>query len=250
MNPPASGPTLKSYLWMAALAGVGLVLIVLTSVVEGLWTLRWDDATSEELRALVAAVGQVPLEIPSKVSGGGWDGHRLEEKADPKELEVAGAEGHFAATYQPRSGGEPVQVYLICGRSRSVSVHTPDACYPGAGFTMEGQSQKYFIPYQPAGTNAPDQARTAEFTTAVFVKSEHTGTQRLRVFWAWNAGNGWQSPDFPRWVFGGRRPLNKLYLIAEAPVNQTVEDSPCVAFAKDLLPELDQRLFPEAQTPP
>jgi hypothetical protein len=217
---------MKRHLSLIVPVTAGVALIVLCSIVEGLWTERWGSTTSEELRAFVEAFNKIPMNL------GDWEGERTKEEA-----EVAGAEGHLSANYHNAKIGETVSVYMICGASRNVSVHTPEACYPGAGFKMEGKTQKFTL---------RTESSEAEFTTAVFFKDEASGTQRLRLFWAWNAEGVWEAPDWPRMKYGGRRPLNKIYLIAPAPKEQQVNESPSLMFAELFLPEVDKVLFPAA----
>jgi hypothetical protein len=216
-------------------ASVGLVLIVLTSIQQGYWTQRWEDNTSEELAALAKAYAQIPLTV------GDWEGEKSKEQGNQRELQAAGAVGHLSANYTNPKTGQVVSVYMICGASRDVSIHTPEACYPGAGFLMEGKTQKYTL----GSSSSP-----AEFTTAVFTKSTAAGTQRLRLFWAWTVDGNWQSPDYPRLVFGGRQSLNKIYLISVAPPDQPINESPVEGFAKLFLPETQKTLFAKQPSQP
>ena len=43
----------------------------------------------------------------------------------------------------------PVGVLLLCGRPGPVSVHTPDLCFPGAGFQEAGEPTRCPIPGSP-----------------------------------------------------------------------------------------------------
>jgi len=214
-------------------ASTALVLILLTSVLQGRWTQRGEDTTSEELNSLAAAYEKIPLTV------GDWVGERHEEQTSRRELEMAGAKGHLSATFTNPRTGQTVSVYMICGMSRDVSIHTPDACYPGAGFLMEGKTQQF--PFRVGD-------HQIEFTTAVFTKSTLDGTQRLRLFWAWNAGTGWESPEWPRLRFGGRQALNKLYLISIAPPEEPIHECPSLAFASQFLPAVEQVLYPQGAT--
>lgn len=216
-------------------ASVGLVLILLTSILQGRWTQRWEDNTSEELLTMAKAYERIPLTV------GDWEGEVSKGETNQRELEAAGAVGHLSANYTNPKTGQVVSVYMICGASRDVSIHTPEACYPGAGFLMEGKTQKYTL---RSGNSE------AVFTTAVFTKATSAGTQRLRLFWAWNADGTWESPDWPRLQFGGRQALNKLYLISAAPADQPINDSPVLPFANGFLPEVQKVLSPKAPAKP
>lgn len=229
---------MKRHLPLIIPAAVAAAIILITSVVQGLWTERWGSRVGEQLRGYAAAIDDMPLIV------GDWEAPEIEEEpseADRQQLDAAGAIGHLSRTYRNPKTGDAVSVYMICGASRNVAVHTPDACYPGAGFRMEGDSQPYSI--QTGATNS-------EFTTAVFLKEEPTGTQRLRLFWAWNSSGEWEAPAMPRLRFGGRTALNKIYLISQSPPGEAVGDSPIIEFAQQFLPLANAKLFPEQQAAP
>lgn len=102
-------------------ASVGFVLILLTSILQGRWTQRWEDTTSEELLTLAAAYEKIPMSV------GDWTGERHPEPTNRRELEMAGAKGHLSASFTNPRTGQVASVYMICGISRDVSVHTPEA---------------------------------------------------------------------------------------------------------------------------
>ncbi|NQT41374.1 MAG: hypothetical protein HQ581_28050 [Planctomycetes bacterium] len=165
-----------------------------------------------------------------------YDQNRLEMKA-------AGAVGSFSARYANSSTGRTVTVRLICGMSRDVAIHTPEACYPGAGFESQGETEDIAIDGSDWKSN---------FFTTVFRKTERVGVQRLRVFWAWNVGateaapNGaWEAPKYPRLIYGPRKPLNKLYVISETPESEQADDNAAHDFAKVFLPKVSDALFPK-----
>ncbi|NMC20008.1 MAG: exosortase-associated EpsI family protein [Thermogutta sp.] len=233
----------------AVVPGLIAAAIVLSALAEGYWSGRWAEGTGELPPGFLDALRSLPLETAS------WQG-RKSEPIDPRVLEISGASVIVSAAYRNRATADGATVFLVGGWSRDVSVHTPDACYPGAGFTMEGRPYPFLVEYVPStvgsGSRRADGAagrevQTAEFTTAVFTKAEPTGTVRLRVFWAWQDGSGWKSPAVPRWTYGGRRPLVKAYFVAESPPATPAHHSPAVALARELLPRLDALLIPILQ---
>ncbi|MGQ9503586.1 MAG: exosortase-associated EpsI family protein [Thermogutta sp.] len=220
--------------WFFAAAGI----VLAGTIVEGYWSLRWGTRGEWRLDPLAQSVKDTPLMV------GEWTADQTVEP-DPRVLDISGAHALFQATYREETRGDYVTVYLVTGWSRDVSVHTPDACYPGAGFVMETSPQLFTLPYEtnPAENNESGVGlRQAELTTAIFTKTEPTGVTRVRVFWSWNNGRGWQSPRFPRWAFGGRRPLVKLYLVADSPPGLPTHESAALRLATVLLPILDRRL--------
>jgi len=218
------------------LVATGIVLA--GAIVEGYWSLRWGPRTDWLLEPLAQAVKDTPLTV------GEWIADQAAQP-DPRVLEISGANALFQATYREQAQGDYVTIYLLSGWSRDIAVHTPDACYPGAGFVMETSPQPFTLSYGAnvagIGENTTG-LRQADLTTAIFTKTEPTGVTRLRVFWSWNDGRGWQSPRFPRWAFGGRRPLVKLYLVAESPPGLPTHESAALRLATVLLPVLDRQL--------
>jgi len=229
----------RGYKVLSILRGLGgfwiaAFIVVAGAIVEGYWSFRWQSSDAElALNPLAQAVEQVPLSIDV------WKASEL-VPPDPRVVEISGARALFNTTYRDQTQGDSVTVYLLAGWSRDIAVHTPDACYPGAGFVMETSPQPFTITYSAQESGGA--THRAEFMTAVFTKSEPTGVTRLRVFWSWNDGRGWRAPRFPRWTYGGRRPLVKLYLVAESPLGRLPHESPALRFGAVLLPVLDARL--------
>jgi len=228
------GDTILGLLRSLGPFGLAALIIVAGAIVEGYWSFRWQSSDDElALNPLAQAVEQVPLSIDV------WKASEV-VPPDPRVVQISGARALFNTTYRDQTQGDSVTVYLLAGWSRDIAVHTPDACYPGAGFVMETSPQPFTVSYSAQESGGP--TRQAEFMTAVFTKSEPTGVTRLRVFWSWNDGRGWRAPRFPRWMYGGRRPLVKLYVVAESPLGQLPHQSPALRFAAVLLPVLDARL--------
>ncbi len=229
----------------AVVPGLVAVAVILCTWVEG----RWSDNVAALPSGFAKAVQAIPLETEA------WEG-RLLPPVDPRVLQISGAAAIVSAEYRHRTTGDRVTVFLVGGWSRDVAVHTPDACYPGAGFTMEDRPYPFALEYAaavgPSAVRGKDgdagEVRSAEFTTAVFTKAQPTGTVRLRVFWAWRGKSGWESPAMPRWTYGGHRPLVKVYFVSESPVGGLPHHSPATDLARQLLPRLDAVLSPALES--
>lgn len=220
---------MKGHLPLVIPTAVAVVLIFFTTIVQGWLTDRWGPSASEQLTAFAEAFKRVPDQI------GDWELQQITDM-DPREREAAGAVGDLSRTYRNPHTQEVVSVYMICGPSRSVAVHTPDACYVSSGFRMEEKIQPWEITFGNT---------KGEFRTATFLKEDPTGSQLLRVFWAWNATGQWEAPEWPRMKYGGRTPLNKVYFIARAAPGEAIADSPALAFAEEFLAVVTPLLFPE-----
>jgi len=206
-----------------------LALIVGSGLVHGAWTNRWRTAPA--LAELAARLESVPTVL------GDWTA--TSRAIPPRELAMAGGVGHIARVYTNPTKGLTVSVLLLCGLPGNISTHTPDACYPGAGYTL-GNSERFVHRY-----GVPE--RTAEFQTAI-ARRAGTKPSSLRLYWAWRAPSGWSAPANARWAFAAEPMLSKLYIVRETGgVAVDPKEDPCVQFLSLLLPELDRVMSPSGQ---
>ncbi len=209
-------------------AGLAIVLIIVTALVQGHWTNRWNDNSSERIGQFAEAFDRVPLQVFAGDKE--WNGKEPEENAKKKARieQRAGAAKIRTLSYQDLESGEQITVLMVCGPSRDVSNHTPDACYVSQGYKMTPPIKRFKI-------------GDGEFFTATFRK----GNRNLRIFWAWNPEGKFEvHGGDPRNVYGGRTPLNKVYLINEIPAEgQKTERSPCVEFGQKFTQEFNRTVF-------
>ncbi|HTU18080.1 MAG TPA: exosortase-associated EpsI family protein [Gemmataceae bacterium] len=204
----------------------GLILVVATAVVQGVWTQRWQQSAVMEtaLRRLSYAPGDL----------GTW-------KADPVDfdaeaLAAAGAQRSWVRRYTDARTGVSVLVILLCGRSGKMSVHRPEHCYGSAGYAMMTDPLRSELSVDPP----------AHCWTTRFRKEESTGNVKLRIFWTWFGDGLWQAPESPRLHFAHLSALYKLYTIRELPPRQErLADDPTLDLLHRLLPALTEALTHE-----
>jgi hypothetical protein len=202
-----------------------LALIVGAGLVHGKWTNRWGR--SPELAALAARLDTVPMDL------GDWKGEAFDLPA--VERAAAGVEACLARRYINRARGVSLTVLLLGGLPGDIAVHTPDVCYPGAGYAL-GTTTSFDTHAGPGGP-------PAGFKTALATRGGASPSV-LRLFWGWNAAGGWAAPEDARWRFAAESALCKLYVVREtAGVAVDPEDDPCQEFLAVFLPELDRRVF-------
>src|SRR5262249_15661213 len=153
-----------------------ILLVIGTGLVHGYWTDRWSrdelgTSAGESLQALPMFLAE-------------WEGQEI----DTKFQLTPGLNGQLLRRYINRQTGEGVTLAIICGRPGPVSIHTPEVCYGGSGFTIK-ERKTIKAPY---GDNNPD------FFTAKAIRSRVTEQTTLRLFWAWNAGGDWRVSESPR----------------------------------------------------
>jgi hypothetical protein len=215
---------------------VGVVLIVGLTVVQARMTdrLSGTNITAEQKAELLK---NVPMNI------GSWHGE--DKPVDERIKDTAGAVGAVSRTYHNVRTGEVVDLWLIVGHGRDISAHTPDICYHASGFTARAKENSLYPFVLKEGE--PE----VPFLTNTFFREDVTGRRLVRVFWTWyntedkdNKGKVvWEAPTNARWHFGNTRALYKMYFTSEMrdPL-ETAEQSPCLRFAREFLPEVEKAL--------
>lgn len=201
-------------------------LVAGTGIVHGLLTDRWASRPAEQ----AVALDDVPMTIED------WDGAPAE--LDQDQLPVVDGGKAILRRYVNRVNGTVVTLFLTTGPAGTIiASHTPESCYPGAGFHFAGPALKRSIP------TGPD-ARPQEFRVLTFSKTERASPVHVRVFWGWSVAGDWQNPDYPRLTFAGKRRLHKVYVIRQlARPGEPVDHDPALPFIQALVPQLRKTLF-------
>jgi hypothetical protein len=211
--------------WFCALAAA--LALIAAGIVHGYWTDRWT--TSNDTLEAAELLERIPLQI------GEWEGKPIEVKpgqAGP------GVTGCIQRNYTNSRLGVTVVLALVNGRPGPVATHTPEVCYGASGYLV-GKRESIRLDTGDAA---------AQFWTSDAVRTKVTEETKLRLYWAWNGGQGWVASgdarsEFPR----HRHPvLHKLYVLRDLSGNEAGprnKEEPCEAFLRALLPELDKALF-------
>jgi hypothetical protein len=208
-----------------------IVLVISAGVAQGLWSHRWT--ASREIAAAVAHLDGVPMNF------GEWEGQN--EELDRAQLEMAEISGYLMRRYKNRRDGSALSILLVCGRTGPISVHSPDICYAGAGFQLEGDAVRHTVKSDAV-------PRPAGFWVGDFFKTGNTVPEHLRIYWSWNATGEWAAPENPRPFFAGSQVLYKLYVIIDS-TGRTARPGTDrgAAFIEELLPQLDRSLASDRQ---
>ena len=217
----------SNYLTTWAPLVLGLVALIGVTVAQGKITGRWSGKNeSEELREDAARLeSSFPKEFGSwKMVG--------ETEADPAQLKVAGAVGHISREYQNVDSGARVGVFVVCATPSDASGHTPDRCYPSAGFEIAEQEHRENI-------SLPDGA-TAEAFSGSFKKQGES----LRIFWTYAVTGKWVAPQIARIELANSPVVFKIYAIIDETAMPRGEGSRTgLQFLADLIPEFDRAIF-------
>jgi len=223
-------------------AAAALLLVVGVTLVQGMLTERWGRR--EDGGRLARAAELLEGSFPRRF--GDWE---FEEvlPSDPQELARAGAVGHVSKLYRNARTKTYVSTFVVCATPHDASGHTPDRCYPGAGFEIGEAEHRH-----PIGLL---DGREAETFTATFRKQGQT----LRIFWTYgiaepaddNTRPGaepdvdgiasaetrlrWIAPGIARIALAGQPAVYKVYAI----VDQTkMTTSQATAEGTDFLAQL------------
>jgi hypothetical protein len=195
--------------------------IVGSGFVHGLWTERWGRGEAP-LRA-AERMARIPMDF------GDWEGTDLPQKASVLDRELAGS---IQRRYRNTVTNQAVTVAILCGRPGPICIHTPDVCYDASGFEV-GTRNQFKLP-----------GSDDEFWQADATRTRPTETTRLRIFWAWNYGDGWQAAQDPRADFARQPALLKMYVIRDlTQAGEKVETDPCVQFLRAFVAEGQRGLF-------
>jgi hypothetical protein len=210
--------------------GIGLgaaALLLGNGFLHGLCTNRWHRSAA--LETAISKVERVPMTI------GYWQARS--DAIDDAARTQAGIDGYFLRHYENKLTGKTVTVLLMCGRPGPISLHTPDICYRGAGYQMEGAIAKWAVKYGNASASA-------DFDRAKFSKADATGSTSLRIEWCWGTEQKWLAPPTPRFTFARLPVLYKLYVIQQVtPLSEKSDEEVCRDFLGQLLPVLDNALY-------
>jgi peptidoglycan/xylan/chitin deacetylase (PgdA/CDA1 family) len=208
---------------------VAVAMIAGTTIYEGLRFEFWNSSDPEELNRFVERLKQVPEKF------GDWTS--TESQVDNGQLGAAEIRGYVARDYVNSKTGAKVNIFLVCGKTHPMAIHSPDACYAAVGFKQGDPSRKYITV----------NGRQAEFWSSHFTRDLNLERQGLDIFWSWSPDTGnWEAPTNPRPHFSNKNALYKLYVITQ-PGEQSGNKAATEAFLEDFLPVLDKILFVPAE---
>lgn len=211
--------------WVPVILGV--LAVVGVTAAQGVLTGRWTGKNvSEELqRNAIRLESSFPKEFGSWQMVG-------ETEADPAQLKVAGAVGHISREYKNVDSGARVGVFVVCATPSDASGHTPDRCYPSAGFEIAEQEHRETITLQDGAT--------AEAFSGSFKKPGES----LRIFWTYAVTGKWIAPQIARIELANNASVFKIYAIIDETAMPRGEGSRTgLQFLADLIPEFDRLIF-------
>ena len=217
---------------------VALLIVGAGTYFEGNWTERWTPHRSAKLNRFEAAIGVVRSDLKEFTDSEGETWNSVDKPIDEKTFKASGVRDSISRTYV-NGDGETVDVFIAAGHSRHITIHTPEWCYPGAGFKSEGDPNSMTIEAEGLKSNP-------EFLTKVYAKPDPTNPFNVRILWTYTEDGHWRGPRMPKPAYGNRPALFKIYLITQlSESNPSGDEERLNEFAKDFMPQVTDLLFAE-----
>lgn len=208
---------------------VAVVVLVAAGWVDREIRTHWE--TSEEIQQAVDALEVLPATV------GDWVGEPV--SLDEIVVEIAACAGYKSYRYIDQRTGHSVDVTVMVGIPGQMAEHTPETCYPAAGYTLDRRSWQRVPVSNFLGDSVPGELARMDFL--------HPDNPRpVRVWHGWYDGQQWSRPEHPRLAFVTRPMLCRLQASATLTPDilgdsQTLID-PSGDFLKEFLPVLTEAL--------
>jgi Protein of unknown function (DUF3485) len=228
-------------------AVVYVVAICALFVASGLVRWRQDRRISQGLRQGLAQV--VPLErIPLVL--GAWSG--VDTQLDPQIARGTGADKVVTRCYTNRNTGVSIDVIILFGPAYHMYIHSPEICYPKAGFAIfESPAPRTVrLPASGARGGGDPAGAAVPFLAAVYAKGEGAQADLQEVYWTWRYQDRW-TPQVLK-----PKQIERIPTMIKVHTSRSVlrgerrdANNPNEAFLRVLVPEIERLLSSPASSP-
>ncbi|MHB1558610.1 MAG: exosortase-associated EpsI family protein [Isosphaeraceae bacterium] len=177
---------------------------------------------------------------------GTWQGSESpENQLDPEVARFAGASEHIMRGFIDEKSGERASALVLYGLATSVYMHTPDACYPAAGFQLSKGPEEYKV-------DVPWLKSPLRFRWAIYSKRIAGVTRYEETYFAFRHDGEWLPDTTGRWkTFRYQPGMFKLQISHPlSSLSESGETGPCVELLKEIARQIEARLQrPGASSP-
>jgi hypothetical protein len=156
---------------------------------------------------------------------------------EPEVAEMAGSSDHIVRTYVDEKSGEHVVVLVLYGLASTVSQHTPEVCYPAAGYRLLRPDKVPDHQLSMPGSETPIRCRSLVYSKRV------GGVGKYEEVYYTFLHNGQWLPDARkrRWKLFRYRPgIFKIQL--QRTVSGLTDESPSQALLGELAREITSQI--------
>jgi hypothetical protein len=177
-----------------------------------------------------------PLKEFPKILGDWHEVEGTEITLDPQIARIAGSSDHLIRTYLNDRNGEQVSVMILYGLAYLVWPHTPDACYPAAGF-------KSVPPSRDVEINVPETTIKAQFREQNFAKYQTGAGIYQQVYYSLRNAGEWGLNPENRWKSFRYHPgMFKVQVQRQVAAVGKAENSSLEELLGRIIQEIEQRL--------
>jgi len=193
----------------------------------------WRDRQFQTLAAESASCPFPLNELPKSL--GNWRAtDEADHQLDPQVARVAGSTEHILRSYVDEKTGDRVSVLVLYGLATRASSHTPEVCYPAAGYQ----------PVTPAidhEVSIPDSTVPVHFRSATFAKRVGGIGRYEEVYYTFLHHGEWLPDTSSRWKSFRYYPgIFKIQI--QRPVSALSQDSPSEFLLTEFVREINSRL--------
>ena len=201
--------------------------------------IRWRQARQIDAQMRGGQNSPFPLkDLPLTL--GAWRGESA--TLDPKIVQATGAVDIVTRRYVDQRTGAAIDVIVMYGPPGELYNHTPDVCYPSAGYELNDGPEERTV--KVGAIEAP-------FRAFVFAKGEGGPGVLQEVYHSWRSNGEWSLR------VGMHKQYERIPGIYKVLMSRHVTErerrdvgNPCEAFLEVLIPELERRLSAAASPRP
>jgi len=219
--------------WAASPWRWATVTCVLLAISGGVRTWRdWGfDTLSRASESCPFPLSNIPTVL------GTWRAIEGSEKhLDAEIARIAGSSDHVIRAYQDETTGEIVQMIVLYGPATSVFSHTPDVCYPAAGYKVAGSSSDDHM------TVSGSETIPVSFRRAFFSKKSGAVEHDVEVCSTFLHDKKWLPEVASQWKTFRMHPAMLKIQLQRTSSNVGLADSPTDSLLKELVREIDRRI--------
>jgi Protein of unknown function (DUF3485) len=219
---------------LAAGAAIACALVLASGAVRW-WQVRRVDATMNAgLNERQFKLDEIPLTL------GHWTGVKTE--MDQRIVAATGSHELITRHYTDSDTGVGIDVIVLFGPSSDIFIHTPELCYPKAGFTSHAAAVDRTL--DCGGVEAGCRS-------VAYVKGDSGSRDIQDVYFTWRYNGRWTpnvgSPKQLERIPG----MYKIQIARKLSAKESHADDrdPCESFLKVLIPDLESRITGRAPAP-
>jgi hypothetical protein len=214
-----------AWLWVR----VALVVVLLgASALARAWQARRVDQILRDGRVSPCRLADLPETL------GPWVGQS--EAMDSAIARATGSTDSIFRSYQHKVTGQKLSLIVLFGPSTEMFVHSPDNCYPAAG---------YHKTRGPTGRTIKSGPASWPFFETVYAKGEGGKAEQQEVYCTWRYSEVWTPGLTTQKGFERIPGMFKVQVgrqVQDKEIELLEDGNPCEAFLSQLMPEIDRRI--------